>query len=88
MEPHIPDGSWCVFRRPGALRDGGWVLVERHVAEDPERGGRYVVKEYRNRDARPQLMSANPDYAPLEVTEADRIVAEWVEVVEPVSDMA
>lgn len=87
MEPSIPNGAWCVFRRPvAAILDGARVLVERHLAEDPERGGRYVVKEYR-KDAtgRPQLISTNSAFAPIEITYADRIIAEWVEVIEPVS---
>jgi phage repressor protein C with HTH and peptisase S24 domain len=83
MEPTIPDGSWCVFRRPATLRDGGWFLVERHKADDPDRGGRYVVKEYSRRAGRPQLFSTNLDYSPIDVSDADRIIAEWMEVVQP-----
>ena len=49
MEPLIPDGSYCVFRRDVAGSRGGTVLLVQHSAiSDPETGGSYTVKEYRS----------------------------------------
>jgi uncharacterized protein len=49
MEPLIPDGSYCVFRRDVAGSRGGKVLLVQHWAiSDPETGGSYTVKEYRS----------------------------------------
>ena len=49
MEPLIPDGSYCVFRRDVAGSRGGKVLLVQHWAiADPETGGSYTVKEYRS----------------------------------------
>jgi phage repressor protein C with HTH and peptisase S24 domain len=79
MEPVIPDGSYCIFRRPSARMAGSRVLVRRQSPEDPERGGRFVVKEYR--PGNPSLLvSLNPDYPPFAVTEEDIIEADFVEV--------
>jgi SOS-response transcriptional repressor LexA len=47
MEPLIPDGSYCVFRRDVAGSRGGKVLLVQHWAiADPETGGSYTVKKY------------------------------------------
>jgi len=49
MEPLIPDGSYCVFRRDVAGSRSGRVLLVQHWAiSDPETGGSYTVKEYRS----------------------------------------
>ena len=49
MEPLIPDGSYCVFRRDVVGSRGGKVLLVQHWAiADPETGGSYTVKEYRS----------------------------------------
>jgi hypothetical protein len=49
MEPLIPDGSYCVFRRDVAGSRGGKVLLVQHRGiSDPETGGSYTVKEYRS----------------------------------------
>jgi DUF2075 family protein len=49
MEPLIPDGSYCVFRRDVAGSRSGKVLLVQHWAiSDPETGGSYTVKEYRS----------------------------------------
>ena len=49
MEPLIPDGSYCVFRRDVAGSRGGKMLLVQHSAiSDPETGGSYTVKEYRS----------------------------------------
>jgi phage repressor protein C with HTH and peptisase S24 domain len=84
MEPAIPDGSLCVFRRPPNPMPGSRVLVRRQLPEDPERGGRFVVKEYQpGLDGQPaKLVSLNPDYPPFAAGEDDTIVADWLENVE------
>ena len=47
MEPLIPDGSYCVFRRDVAGSRSGKVLLVQHWAiSDPETGGSYTVKTY------------------------------------------
>lgn len=49
MEPLIPDGSYCVFRRDVAgSRAGKILLVQLCTISDPETGGAYTVKEYRS----------------------------------------
>ncbi len=49
MEPLIPDGSYCVFRRDVTGSRGGKVLLVQHWGiSDPETGGSYTVKEYRS----------------------------------------
>jgi len=84
MEPEIPDGSLCIFRRPAHPTPGSRVLVRRQSPEDPERGGRFVVKEYRpgKHGACAQLVSLNPAYPPFSAGEDDVIEATWVETVE------
>lgn len=50
MEPLIPDGSWCLFRRyTGGSRQGKIVLVQHRDIADPETGGSYTIKRYRRR---------------------------------------
>ena len=47
MEPTIPDGSYCVFRKErGGSRNGLIVLVESKRISDPESGQGYTVKRY------------------------------------------
>jgi len=47
MEPTIPDGSYCIFRRDkGGTRNGLVVLVESNRIKDPENGQRFTVKRY------------------------------------------
>jgi len=49
MEPMIPDGSYCVFRRDVAgSRAGTTLLVQHWAISDPETGGSYTVKGYRS----------------------------------------
>jgi DUF2075 family protein len=74
MEPLIPDGSYCVFRKdPGGSRDGKIVLVEHASLRDPDTGARYTVKKYRSekeflddgswRHKRITLSPLNPEFA-------------------------
>jgi len=49
MEPLIPDGALCLFRRDVAGSRGGRVLLVQHRAiSDPESGGSFTVKRYRS----------------------------------------
>lgn len=49
MEPTIPDGSYCIFRRnPGGSRQGMIVLVECHLVSDPETTRRFTIKRYKS----------------------------------------
>ena len=92
MEPVIPDGSLCVFRRDVAgSRDGRLVLVENL---DGGGNNRYTVKRYRSdkaqtggewRHARIRLESLNPDYPSWDLDpdeEKYRILAEFVRVLD------
>jgi len=97
MQPHIPDGSLCVFRRDVVgSRVGRLVLVE-----DPGSGGndRYTVKRYRSSKLessskaqseewshqRIWLEPLNPAYQPIELKpdqDRYRVIAEFVRVLE------
>jgi SOS-response transcriptional repressor LexA len=92
MEPLIPDGSLCAFRRNvTGSREGHLVLVE-----NLETGGnnRYTVKRYHSekskagetwRHARIHLESLNPDYPSWDLDpeeEKYNILAEFVRVLE------
>lgn len=47
MEPTIPDGSWCLFRKErGGSRNGLVVLVESRRVQDPESGLAFTIKRY------------------------------------------
>jgi len=53
MEPHIPDGSWGLFRAypvgqsPAvSALDGKRVVVQLHNGSDPETGGQYTLKRW------------------------------------------
>ncbi len=95
MEPLIPDGSWCLFRRhQGGTREGKVVLVQHRDIADPDAGGSYTVKRYRSEKAptpdgswthtRIVLEPENPAYAPIVLTAPDdlRVIAEFVTVIE------
>lgn len=91
MEPHIPNGSVCLFRRFGAgTRQGRWVLVE-----ELGRGGndRYTVKRYVSQKRRSadgswqhdtiRLEPLNPEHQAWELNPEEdryRILAEFVKV--------
>jgi superfamily II DNA or RNA helicase/diadenosine tetraphosphate (Ap4A) HIT family hydrolase/HKD family nuclease/SOS-response transcriptional repressor LexA len=77
MEPKIPDGSWCLFRKcPPGSREGKIILVQFRAMGDVETGGRYTVKKYHSEKTvtedswahqRIQLLALNPEYRPIEV---------------------
>ena len=92
MEPLIPDGALCVFRRGVAgSRDGRLVLVENLELSG---NNRYTVKRYRSqkvqeggewRHARIRLESLNPDYPSWDLDpeeEKYRVIAEFVRVLD------
>ena len=84
MEPRIPDGSVCLFRKGVAgSRTGRIVLVRLRDAVDPETGERFTVKRYLSekrtaadgpwRHVRIMLEPLNPEFAPIElVAETDQ----------------
>ena len=90
MEPKIPDGSLCVFRR-GVVgsRNGRLVLVRNSELADENR---YTVKRYRSEKAyteegfqhtRIRLESLNPEYPSWDLDPEEskyQIVAEFVSV--------
>ena len=92
MEPKIPDGSLCVFRR-GVVgsRNGRLVLVRNSELADENR---YTVKRYRSEKAyseegfqhtRITLESLNPEYPSWDLDPEEtkyQIVAEFVSVLE------
>ncbi len=94
MNQRIPNGSWCLFRRPGAgSRSGKIVLAQHRSIEDPEHGGRYTVKIYESVKREEEdgwehstilltPASSEPGFEPIEVTpdEDFRIVGELVAV--------
>ncbi len=92
MEPLIPDGALCVFRRGvTGSRDGRLVLVENLETSG---NNRYTVKRYRSqkiaseegwRHERIRLESLNPDYPSWDLDpeeEKYRILAEFVRVLD------
>ena len=92
MEPRIPDGSLCVFRR-GVVgsRNGRLVLVRNSELADDNQ---YTVKRYRSEKAvteegfvqtRIRLESLNPAYPSWDLDEEEgkyQILAEFVRVLE------
>jgi phage repressor protein C with HTH and peptisase S24 domain len=96
MEPLIPDGSLCVFRRGvTGSREGRLVLVEDRQMAD---ANRYTVKRYRSEKTKPAedsgevwqhvkiwLEPLNSDYQQIALVfdeEKQRILAEFVRVLD------
>ena len=82
MEPRIPDGSVCLFRRGVAgSRTGRIVLARLREGADPETGERFTVKRYqsekRTADDGPwrhlwiRLEPLNPAFRPIELLAED-----------------
>ena len=95
MEPLIPDGALCLFRRnPTGTRQGRVVLVQDRRIVDPDTGGSFTVKRYRrvtevtDEQSREgvvvHLLPENQDYTPIvlaNIPEGDVVVvAEFIEV--------
>ena len=101
MEPRIPSGSWCLFRRgrPVGSRNGRILLVQFSSLIDPEHGGKFTVKKYHSEKRQSddgwqhehiELRPINLAYTPIPVTENEaenmRIIGEFVAVVRSGSD--
>lgn len=82
MEPRIPDGSVCLFRRDvTGSRTGRIVLAKLPDAVDPETGERFTVKRYRSekrstgdgpwRHVQITLEPLNPEFEPIELVAED-----------------
>ena len=83
MEPRIPDGSVCLFRRgvTGSRTRPDRVSVRLPDAVDPETGERFTVKRYRSekrstadgpwRHVQVTLEPLNPEFAPIELVAED-----------------
>jgi len=97
MEPRIPDGSYCIFRRyQGGTREGKIVLVQYRGPADPDTGGSFAVKRYKSKKAKNPdgtwqhvnviLESLNSDYRPIEIKASDadavKILAEFLTVLD------
>jgi hypothetical protein len=90
MEPLIPDGAYCLFRRVALPSSPERAVLVRHAGvENPETGGRYTVKRSRegkgpNGEKQVVLEPVNAAFAPIVITspgEGDvRVIAEVVEV--------
>ena len=92
MEPRIPDGSLCVFRRNVVgSRNGRLVLVRNSELADDNQ---YTVKRYRSEklattdsfvQTRIRLESLNPDYPSWDLDQDDekyQVIAEFIRVLE------
>jgi len=91
MEPRIPDGSLCLFRRiPAGSRQGKLVLVRHRSAS--ETGGEFTVKRYRSekrftdegdwRHTRIVLEPLNPEFPVLELAGDEfQVIGEFVRVI-------
>ena len=76
MEPTIPRGSVCLFKKyTGGSRNGKILLVQARGLTDPESGGRFVVKRYQRKTSVDEdgdrghviihLVSDNPELQPI-----------------------
>ena len=66
MEPVIPDGAACLFRRVDAPSSPERAVLVRHGGTaDPETGGALTVKRYRAADGRVVLEPVNAEFAPI-----------------------
>ncbi len=98
MEPRIPDGAYAIFRPvPAGDREGRILLVELGDDVDPELGTPYTVKRWHSKKAPLAadgegwehssivLEPLNSDFEPivLEKGAPQRVLAEFVEVLEP-----
>lgn len=95
MEPTIPDGVYCLFRRPVLHpRDGMILLAQHRDIVDPDTGGQYAVKRYQRLEVRSddgerwvgaRLVPDNPEYDPIQISPESgdefRPIAEFVAIV-------
>ncbi|HXI41697.1 MAG TPA: S24 family peptidase [Bryobacteraceae bacterium] len=92
MEPRIPDGSLCVFRKVAVgSRQGKLVLVERMGATDTST--RYTIKKYTSQKRRTgddawehagiRLEPLNKEFEGFDLKEGEaRVIAEFIQVLE------
>lgn len=104
MEPTIPDGAYCVFKRITAGSRQGKVVLAQHrdIADVDNDGGTYTVKRYRSTRRQAEdgewehetitLMPDNPAYEAIELMSTEdqpvRVVAEYVVTAVVVADEA
>jgi SOS-response transcriptional repressor LexA len=82
MEPLIPDGCYCLFRRvdlPSSPERA--VLVRYSGVVDSETGGQFTVKQYRAERGRVLLRAVNQEFGDIGVAEGVRVIGEVVGVV-------
>ncbi|HEY5039973.1 MAG TPA: DNA/RNA helicase domain-containing protein, partial [bacterium] len=95
MEPLIPDGSYCLFRRyTGGSREGKIVLAQSAAIQDPENSGSFTVKKYHSEKvegqdddwshAKIELHPINKNYKPIVLSSGDgeiNVLAEFQRVI-------
>jgi transcriptional regulator with XRE-family HTH domain len=87
MDLRIPAGAYCLFRAPPlAPLDGKIVVAQLRGTSDPEHGGEYTIKSYRQlrngRAAELRPLSRSRRFPPIPVTPEVTVVAELVEVLQ------
>jgi DUF2075 family protein len=96
MNKRIPNGSWCLFRKPAlGSREGKIVLVQSRDIQDPDTGGRYTIKRYSSEKSVTQdswqheriilsPFSDNSSYQPIIISNASEaelhVLGEWVAI--------
>ena len=88
MNLRIPPGAYCLFRAPPAPPlDGKIVVAQLRGSSDPEHGGEYTIKSYRETrrggrvtaaELRP--LSRSKKFPPIPVTPDVSVIAELVEL--------
>jgi predicted helicase len=77
MEPTLPDGAYCLFRRVSLPSSADRSVLVRHAGTtDPETGGHYTVKRYREEKGpggrkRIVLQPENPEFEPIVISPAE-----------------
>jgi phage repressor protein C with HTH and peptisase S24 domain len=96
MEPTIPDGSFCIFRRyEGGTCDGKVVLAQQRDIADPETGGSCTVKRHRSTkvedgdgswsNQNKRFEPDNPAYEAIEILQREaeyfKLIAEYIGII-------
>lgn len=77
MEPTLPDGAYCLFRRASLPSSADRPVLVRHAGTtDPETGGHYTVKRYREEKGpggrkRIVLQPENREFEPIVISPAE-----------------
>lgn len=90
MDLRIPAGAYCLFRAPPVPPfDEKIVVAQLRATSDPEHGGAYTIKAYRESKRRGRVVSAelrplskSRQFPAIPVTEDVTVVAELVEVLQ------